>query len=97
MGAPPDHLARRVLFPQRFHIPDAAQRPRRSHHSITQKFQRPARMAREIVMLAAIADRIRSKSYELPLSRDYVRHWGLSRDWFGYFSTDDTGNLDGHL
>ncbi|WP_149086951.1 hypothetical protein [Pseudomonas prosekii] len=28
-------------------------------------------------MLAAIADRIRSKSYELPLSRDYVRHWGL--------------------
>lgn len=34
-------------------------------------------MAREIVMLAAIADRIRSKSYELPLSRDYVRHWGL--------------------
>ncbi|WP_419795080.1 hypothetical protein MYA83_12490 [Pseudomonas palleroniana] len=28
-------------------------------------------------MLAAIADRIRSKSYELPLSRDYVGHWGL--------------------
>lgn len=28
-------------------------------------------------MLAAIADRIRSESYELPLSRDNVRHWGL--------------------
>jgi hypothetical protein len=34
-------------------------------------------MAQGAIMLAAISDYIRSKVYELPLSRDYVRHWGL--------------------